>query len=108
MIGLIGVAIASFAANSSSVPMLIDCYSGLPSFLSNNEIKVMLIPYPELLKGFKSSKKNSEDIKAILKSCYQEVVEKTFARLFCLRFVVLDGIDCILKLKGKLLCLQFG
>ncbi|MFV5686814.1 DUF6563 family protein [Flavobacterium sp. GB2R13] len=74
MFGLIGVAIASSAANSSSVPMLIDCYSGQPSFLSNNEMKVMLVPYPTLLKDFKSSKKSSEDIKAILKRYYQETV----------------------------------
>jgi hypothetical protein len=73
MFGLIGVAIAS-AGNSSSAPMLIDCYSGQPSFLSNNEIKAMLTPYPTLLKDFKNSKKGSEDIKAILKKYYQETL----------------------------------
>ncbi|MFM2368841.1 MAG: hypothetical protein RL619_1141 [Bacteroidota bacterium] len=73
MYGLIGVAITS-AINSSSVPMLIDCYSGQPSFLSNNEIKAMLMPYPTLLKDFKNSKKGSEDIKAILKKYYQETL----------------------------------
>ncbi|MFV8325034.1 DUF6563 family protein [Flavobacterium sp. ZS1P14] len=74
MFGLIGVAIASSAGNSSSVPMLIDCYSGQPSFLSNNEMKAMLMPYPTLLKDFKNSKKRGEDIKAILKRYYQEAV----------------------------------
>ena len=71
MFGLIGVAVAS-ATSSSSVPMLIDCYSGQPSFLSNNEMKAMLMPYPVLFKDFKNSKKSSEDVKSILKRYYQE------------------------------------
>lgn len=73
MFGLIGVAIAS-AASDSSVPMLVDCYLGQPSFSSNNEMKVMLMPYPALLKNFKNSKKSNEDIKAILKRYYQETI----------------------------------
>ena len=75
MFGLIGVAIAS-ATSSSSVPMLIDCYSGQPSFLSNNEMKAMLVPYPVLYKDFKNSKKSSADIKIILKKYYQETISQ--------------------------------
>nr|WP_315176970.1 DUF6563 family protein [uncultured Flavobacterium sp.] len=70
MFGLIGVAIAS-AASDSSTPMLIDCYTGQPSFLSNSEMKVMLSPYPELLKEFKDSNKSSLERKEILKKYYQ-------------------------------------
>jgi hypothetical protein len=71
MFGLIGVAIAS-AASDSSVPMLIDCYSGQPSFLSNSEIKAMLLPYPALLKEYKNSNKNNQDKKYILKKYFDQ------------------------------------
>ena len=70
MFGLIGVAIAS-ATSDSSIPMLIDCYTGQPSFLSNSEMKVMLAPYPELLKEFKDGNNSSDDRKDILKKYYQ-------------------------------------
>jgi hypothetical protein len=70
MFGLIGVAIAS-AASDSSIPMLIDCYTGQPCFLSNSEMKVMLSPYPELLKEFKNGNKSNLDRKYILKKYYQ-------------------------------------
>ena len=70
MFGLIGVAIAS-AASDSSIPMLIDSYTGQPSFLSNNEMKVMLSSYPELLKEFKASDKSNGDKKDIIKKYYQ-------------------------------------
>jgi hypothetical protein len=70
MFGLIGVAIAS-AAGDALIPMLIDCYTGQPSFLSNNEMKVMLSSYPELLKEFKDGNKSSGDKKDIIKKYYQ-------------------------------------
>lgn len=75
MFGLIGVAIAS-AASDSSVPMLIDSYTGQPSFLSNSEMKVMLSSYPELLKEFRDSNKSSDDKKNILKKYYQVTLGK--------------------------------
>ena len=74
MFGLIGVAIAS-AASDSSVPMLIDCYSGQPSFLSNGEIKTMLLPYPDLFKEYKGSKKNNDDKKNILKKYFGQSIK---------------------------------
>ena len=70
MFGLIGVAIAS-ATSDSSTPMLIDCYTGQPSFLSNSEMKVMLSLHPELLKEFKNSDKSSNAKKDILIKYYQ-------------------------------------
>lgn len=74
MFGLLGVAIAS-ATMDASIPMLIDSYTGQPSFLSNNEMKVMLAPYPNLLKEFKDSKKTSGDRKMILKKYYQATLD---------------------------------
>ncbi|MFV8377237.1 DUF6563 family protein [Flavobacterium sp. LB3R33] len=70
MFGLIGVVIAS-ATSDASIPMLIDCYTGQPSFLSNSEMKVMLSSYPELLKEFKDGNKSSGDKKNIIKKYYQ-------------------------------------
>lgn len=70
MFGLIGVVIAS-ATSDASIPMLIDCYTGQPSFLSNNEMKVILSSYPELLKEFKDGNKSSGDKKDIIKKYYQ-------------------------------------
>jgi hypothetical protein len=70
MFGLIGVAIAS-AASDASIPMLIDSYTGQPSFLSNSEMKAMLSSYPELLKEFKDGNKSSGDKKDIIKKYYQ-------------------------------------
>lgn len=75
MFGLIGVAIAS-ASGDSSIPMLIDCYTDQPSFLSNSEMKLMLSSYPELLKEFKNSDKSSNAKKEILQKYYQVILEK--------------------------------
>jgi hypothetical protein len=70
MFGIIGVLVASSAGNGS-VPMLIDCYSGQPIFLSNAEIKTLLKPQPALYKEYKDSKKTNEDIKKVLEKYYQ-------------------------------------
>lgn len=70
MFGLVGALVAS-SAGSGSVPMLIDCYSGQPIFLSNAEIKTLLKPKPELYKEYKDSKKTNEDIKNVLQKYYQ-------------------------------------
>lgn len=70
MFGIVGVLVAS-SAGSGDVPMLIDCYSGQPIFLSNSEIKVMLKPYPDLYKEYKVGKKRNEDIKDIMLKYYQ-------------------------------------
>nr|WP_309759109.1 DUF6563 family protein [Flavobacterium sp.] len=75
MFGLIGVAIAS-ASSDSSIPMLIDCYTGQPSFLSNGEMKAMLSSYPELLQEYKNSDKSSYAKKNILKKLYQVILDK--------------------------------
>lgn len=75
MFGVIGVLVAS-SAGSGSVPMLIDCYSGQPIFLSNSEIKTLLKPQPELYKEYKDSKKTNEDIKKILEKYYQITLSK--------------------------------
>ena len=72
MFGLVGVAIAS-ATSQASVPMLIDCYSGQPIFLSNGTLKSMFAPYPELLKEYKDGKKTNEEIKALLYKYYGEL-----------------------------------
>ena len=69
MFGLVGVLIAS--SSGGSVPMLIDCYSGQPIFLSNSEIKTMLKPVPELYNEYKESKKSNQDIKNILEKYYK-------------------------------------
>jgi len=63
MFGLVGALIAS---SDTSGPMLIDCNTGQPSFLSRNEMKIMLEGYPELLQEFKKSNKSSTEIKSIL------------------------------------------
>lgn len=70
MFGLVGALVAS-SAGSGSVPMLIDCYSGQPIFLSNAEIRTLLKPKPELYKEYKDSKKTNEDIKNVLQKYYQ-------------------------------------
>lgn len=70
MFGLIGVAIAA-SASDGSIPMLIDSYTGQPSFLSNSEMKVLLSSHPELLKEFKDGNKSSLAKKVILKKYYQ-------------------------------------
>lgn len=70
MFGLIGVLVASSAGNGG-VPMLIDCYSGQPIFLSNSEIKTMLKPQPELYKEYKDGKKTNQEIKNILEKYYK-------------------------------------
>lgn len=70
MFGLVGSLVAS-TVTSGSVPMLIDCYSGQPIFLSNSEIKTMLKPQPELYKEYKEGKKTNQDIKDILEKYYQ-------------------------------------
>jgi hypothetical protein len=70
MFGLIGVAIAA-SASDGSIPMLIDTYTGQPSFLSNSEMKVMLASHPELLKEFRDGNKSSVAKKDILKKYYQ-------------------------------------
>ncbi len=70
MFGLIGVAIAA-SASDGSIPMLIDSYTGQPSFLSNSEMKVMLASHPELLKEFRDGNKSSVAKKDILKKYYQ-------------------------------------
>lgn len=70
MFGLIGVAIAA-SASDGSIPMLIDSYTGQPSFLSNSEMKVLLSSHPELLKEFKDGNKTSVAKKDILKKYYQ-------------------------------------
>lgn len=69
MFGLVGALIAT---SDTSVPMLIDCNTGQPTFLSKNEIKTMLSPYPELLKEYKKSSKTNTDIKNILVKYYNE------------------------------------
>lgn len=70
MFGLIGVAIAA-SASDGSIPMLIDSYTGQPSFLSNSEMKVLLSSHPELLKEFKDGNKSSLAKKVTLKKYYQ-------------------------------------
>lgn len=70
MFGLIGVAIAA-SVSDGSIPMLIDSYTGQPSFLSNSEMKVMLASHPELLKEFKDGNKSNLAKKVILKKYYQ-------------------------------------
>ena len=70
MFGLIGVAIAA-SVSDGSIPMLIDSYTGQPSFLSNSEMKVLLSSHPELLKEFKDGNKSSLAKKVILKKYYQ-------------------------------------
>lgn len=50
----------------TTMPLLVDCYSGQPFFLSNSVIKTMLEPYPLLLQEYKKSKKQPEDIKRIV------------------------------------------
>ncbi|KDN54249.1 DUF6563 family protein [Flavobacterium seoulense] len=69
MFGLVGALIAT---SDTSVPMLIDCNTGQPSFLSKSEIKIMLGRYPELLKEYKKSDKTNSDIKNILTKYYKE------------------------------------
>ena len=69
MFGVIGVLIPS--SSGGNVPMMIDCSSGQPIFLSNAEIKTILKPYPDLYKEFKDSKKNNEDVKSIMTKYYQ-------------------------------------
>ncbi|WP_414000060.1 DUF6563 family protein [Flavobacterium sp. W1B] len=72
MFGLIGVAVAS-ATSQASVPMMIDCYSGQPLFLSNAELKTMLSTHPSLLNEYKDGKKTNDEIKNILKKYYQQI-----------------------------------
>jgi len=74
MFGIVGVLVAS-SAGTGDVPMLIDCYSGQPIFLSNSEIKVMLKPYPDLYKEYKVGKKRNEDIKDIMLKYYQLILK---------------------------------
>lgn len=50
----------------TTMPLLVDCYSGQPFFLSNGAIKTMLEPYPLLLQEYKKSKKQPDDIKHIV------------------------------------------
>ena len=73
MFGLIGVAIAA-STSDGSIPMLIDSYTGQPSFLSNSEMKVMLSTHPELLKEFRDGNKSSLAKKEILKKYYQQTL----------------------------------
>jgi hypothetical protein len=54
----------------TTMPMLVDCYSGQPIFLSNADIKTMLAPYPDLLKEYKDSKKAPADIKSVMGKYY--------------------------------------
>ena len=75
MFGLLGVAIAS-ATSDSSIPMMIDCYTGQPLFLSNAEMKVFLSSNSELLREFKNSDKTSASKKQILKKYYQNILTK--------------------------------
>lgn len=69
MFGIVGVLLAS--SSGGSVPMMIDCSSGQPIFLSNAEIKTMLKPFPDLYKEYKDGKKTNEDIKVIMKKYYE-------------------------------------
>lgn len=75
MFGIVGVLVAS-SAGSGDVPMLIDCYSGQPIFLSNSEIKTLLKPQPGLYKEYKESKKTNQDIKNIIEKYYQATLKK--------------------------------
>jgi len=54
-----------------SMPMLADCYSGQPFFLSKSGIKTLLAPQPQLLDEYKKSKKTPEDIKRIVTKYYE-------------------------------------
>jgi hypothetical protein len=54
-----------------TMPMLIDCYSGQPFFLSKSGIKTLLEPHPDLLAEYKKSKKTPDDIKSIVKKYYE-------------------------------------
>ncbi|KGO91497.1 hypothetical protein [Flavobacterium subsaxonicum] len=56
----------------TTMPMLIDCYSGQPFFLSNNDIKTLLAPRPDLLKEYKDSKKTAADIKNVIIKYYSK------------------------------------
>jgi len=63
--------IAGWLANSDvKMPLLVDCYSGQPFFLSNNGIKTLLEPEPQLLSEYKKSRKTPEDIKAVITKYY--------------------------------------
>jgi len=53
-----------------SMPVMVDCYSGQPFFLSNNGIKTLLEPEPQLLKEYKKSNKTAEDIKSVITKYY--------------------------------------
>ena len=73
MFGLIGVAITA-AVSDASIPMLIDVYTGQPSFLSNSEMKLILSSHPDLLKEFKGGNKSNLAKKEILKKYYQLII----------------------------------
>jgi hypothetical protein len=64
--------IAGWLATSDiSMPLMVDCYSGQPFFLSNNGIKTLLEPKPQLYTEYKKSRKTPEDIKAVIKKYYE-------------------------------------
>ena len=70
MYQLVGAFAAEKIAGDTTMPILVDCYSGQPFFLSNSEIKTLLEPYPDLLKQYKDSKKTSGDIKDVIIKYY--------------------------------------
>lgn len=58
------------ATKDISMPVLVDCNSGQPFFLSNNGIKTLLEPNPQLYTEYKKSRKSAEDIKVVLTKYY--------------------------------------
>ncbi|MET0758838.1 MAG: DUF6563 family protein [Flavobacterium sp.] len=70
--GIVGAIVISEMGDAYA-PMMVDCYSGQPIFLSNSEIKKMLSPYPELLKEFKKSKKENADKKNIMIKYFEQI-----------------------------------
>lgn len=54
-----------------TMPMLADCYSGQPFFLSKSGIKTLLAPQPQLLDEYKKSKKTAEAIKRVVTKYYE-------------------------------------
>lgn len=70
MYQLVGSYLAETVVNDTTMPMLVDIYSGQPFFLSNGDIKKLLAPYPDLLKQYKDSKKTPQDIKAVITAYY--------------------------------------
>jgi len=75
MYQLVGAYLAESVVSDTTMPMLVDIYSGQPFFLSNGDIKKLLAPYPDLLKQYKDSKKTPQDIKTVITAYYSKATK---------------------------------